>query len=104
MAYRFKVLSGPPSGSASELSGFPVTSPSAGGAVDTVRDEATGGDWNIMHGKGLPLKVEAGGSISPGDSLETDGSGRAVTASGGTVLARALESASSGEEFWAVWV
>lgn len=104
MAYRFKVFSGPPSGSVSGLSDFPVTSPSAGGNVDTVRDTTGGGNWNVWTGRGTPLKVEAGGSISSGDDLETDGSGRAVTASGGTVVARALESASSGQEFWAVWV
>lgn len=104
MAYRFQVFSGPPSGAATGLGSFPTADPTAGGEVHTVRDSVGGGGWNVWPGKGTPLKVQAGESISDGDDLATNGSGQAVTAgSGNVVVAEALESASSGSEFWAVW-
>lgn len=104
MAYRFQVFTGPPSSGPAGLGDFPTADPTAGGDVHTVRDSSGGGTWNVWPGSGTPVKVEAGESISDGDDLATDGQGRAVTAtSGDTVVAEALESASSGNEFWAVW-
>lgn len=101
MAYRFQVFTGPPSSGPSGLNDFPTSDPTAGGEVHTVRG---GTGWDVWPGSGTPVKVEAGESISDGDDLATDGQGRAVTAtSGDTVVAEALENASSGNEFWAVW-
>lgn len=75
-----------------------VSTPSAGASVDGVG--GTSVDSGVAAGRGNIAKVEAGESISAGDDLETNGSGQAVTASGGTVVARALEGASSGQTLW----
>lgn len=84
------------------------TSPSAGGDIDGVAVEVTvkgvTSDGGIPATKGVPFQGEAGGSITDGDDLEADGDGRFATTSGGTVVARALEGASSGSFFWAGFV
>lgn len=102
MANRFVVLTGPPSDPGSgTIATASSTTPTAGGEVDWVQGNNYGA--GIFAGKGQPFEVQAGGSISSGDDLATDSVGRAVTAgSGDTVVARALESASSGQVFWAV--
>lgn len=75
-----------------------VTSPSAGSSVDGVcGDTVTNA---VGASRGHLAKVEAGESISSGDDLETNGSGQAITAGTGTVVARALEGASSGQNLW----
>lgn len=61
-------------------------------------------DNGMPAAHGFIAKVEAGESITAGADLETNGSGQAVTASTGTVVARALEGASSGQNFWIVFV
>lgn len=81
------------SGSDRPTSSFPTS----GGFVDGVVNSF---DSGVLAHRGSFAKVEAGGSVTSGDDLETDGAGRAVTASGGTVVARALEGASSGNVFW----
>lgn len=96
---RFVVFDGPPTGT--PLNPWAnTTTPTAGGEVDGCE---AGPDWGPRWGgKGTPIQVELGGSVSAGDDLETDGQGRAVQQSTGTVVARALEGGTSGDEVWAV--
>lgn len=83
--------------------------PSAGAAIDGVSYNAHFDTGNTrLQGApafpGMPVQVEGGGSVSDGDDLEVDSDGRFVTASTGTVVARALEAGSFGSYFWAVFV
>lgn len=83
-----------------------VTTPSAGQAIDGVTYQVTGQTrfFGIAATPGMPVQVEAGGSFSDGGDLEVDGNGRFVTASTGTVVARALEDAVASQSVvWAVF-
>lgn len=84
-----------------------VVAPSSGQDVDGVGCTVIGttgrGNVYLAHA-GLPFAVEAGGSFSAGVNLQTDGSGRAVVHSSGTIVARALEaSTGGGDVVWAVF-
>lgn len=97
---RFVLFDGPPTDGRTPWTN--TTTPTAGGEVDgcTGSEEVTWGPrWT---GKGTPIRVELGGSVSAGDDLETDSQGRAVQQGSGEVVARALESGTSGAEIWAV--
>jgi hypothetical protein len=85
--------------------GVPST-PTAGGYVDGVSGRTT---WPTQADSyqghpavpGLAIKLELGGSVSQGDQLATDGSGRAIQAGAGDIIvARALEGGSSGATVW----
>lgn len=84
-----------------------VSSPTAGASIDGVAVEvqSSSGSWvlGVPATPGLPVQVRAGGSVTSGDDLQVQGDGDFVTASGGTVVARAVEGASAGSFFWAVF-
>lgn len=93
---RFQVVSGPPSGNDT-----PLADPSAGGRVDratgTVGQAATGSESYRAASPGVVAAVQQAEGISAGDEVATNGSGQAVVASSGdTIVARALQSSTSG--------
>ncbi|HEX5178190.1 MAG TPA: capsid cement protein [Gemmatimonadaceae bacterium] len=52
---------------------------------------------------GLPVQVEAGAAFSVGATLQSDGTGRAITWASGAKVARALEAATAaGQVKWVV--
>lgn len=72
--------------------------PSSGGSVDGACGTSSAN--GMPAARGVVAMVELGGSVSAGNNLETNGSGQAVGASGGTVVARALEGGTSGDNIW----
>lgn len=78
----------------------------SGQDADAVTPAAGSGGANQSQGylavSCLPVQVESGGAFSSGASLQSDGSGRAITFSSGAKLARALQAATGAGQI--VWV
>jgi hypothetical protein len=51
--------------------------------------------------RGLPVVVESGGAVAAGANVQSDSTGRAVTAAGGVVIGRALSATGgAGQTLW----
>lgn len=74
-----------------------LTACTAGGrAIGILQNNPPLGAAGTVYAKGVSM-ARAGGTFSAGDDISSDGNGYAVKASGNVVLARALESAVSGD-------
>jgi len=70
-----------------------VTSAQAGAAANTLgvsAYDALTGDATTIDTLGV-VSVEAGAAVALGDLIETDASGRAITRTGGPIVARSLD-------------
>lgn len=73
----------------------------AGDNADGVlQNKPTSGQSATISGSASITKITAGGSVTAGDAIASDASGKGVTASSGNyILGKALTSASSGNVF-----